>query len=109
MLPLTADADPVVAHLATHALVQLRASEVCLKAFDSPGSASLQPGAARVLEALHEPAVVEGVTARLHAASDSAARRLLLGALVRLYNREADWDGKWWGIRPVRPGRTTSP
>ena len=104
LLPLTADVDPVVAHVAVHSLVQLRASDVCLKAFESAGSESLQPGAARVLQALHETTVVDGVIAKLNSATDSKSRKLLLTTLARLCNREDDWNGKWWGTRPDTTG-----
>jgi putative heme-binding domain-containing protein len=104
LLPLTGDGDPIIAHLAIRALTELRAADVCLATFDSPGSASLQPAAARVLQGLHEPTVVDGVIARLRRATDAEQRRLLLGTLARLYNREADWDGKWWGTRPDTTG-----
>lgn len=104
VLPLTADADPMVSHVAVHALVQMRASDVCLKAFDSAGSAAWQLGAARVLQALHEPTVVSGVMSRLAATTDTTSRKLLLSTLARLYNREDIWTGKWWGTRPDTTG-----
>ena len=31
-------------------------------------------------------------------------RRDILATLVRLYHREADYDGSWWGIRPDTTG-----
>jgi len=96
VLPLTGDADPVVAHLATNALVSLDAVEVCLK--------SMSPAALRVLQSLHEPAAVNGLLEKLAASSDSEARRPLLKALCRLYQKEADWDGRWWGTRPDTTG-----
>ncbi len=104
LLPLVADADSMVSHVAIHSLVQLRASDVCLKAFDSAGTTPLQPGAGRVLQALHEPAVVDGVIAKLRATGDTTSRQVLLQTLARLYNREDDWTGKWWGTRPDTTG-----
>lgn len=104
LLPLVADADPLVVHAAVHSLVALRAGAVGLSAFDSPGQASLQPGAARVLQALHEPAVVEGIIGKLETSTDGGTRELLWKTLARLYHREADWDGKWWGTRPDTTG-----
>ena len=104
ILPLVADSDPVVAHIAVQALSQLHAVEACLSVFDSPGSATLIPGAARALQLLHEPRVVDGLIGRLATASDSHARQIILKTLARLANREADWDGKWWGTRPDTTG-----
>ncbi len=101
LLPLTTDADPLVAHVAIHSLVTLRASDVCLRALDSA-----QPitGSLRVLQSLHEPPVVDGLIARLGKTSDPTRRQQILKTLCRLYFREADWKGDWWGTRPDTTG-----
>ena len=104
VLPLTADADPMVAHIATRALARMRAADVCLAAFDSPGSANLVPGAGRALQAMHDARVVDGLIARLNKVSDPAAREVILKTLARLATREDDWNGKWWGTRPDTTG-----
>ncbi|HVR86552.1 MAG TPA: PVC-type heme-binding CxxCH protein [Planctomycetota bacterium] len=96
ILPLTSDADPVVAHVAVQALISLDAVDVCLKA--------LTPPALRVLQSLHEPAVVNGLIERLAVSSESETRKGILRALCRLYQREDDWDGRWWGTRPDTSG-----
>lgn len=95
IFPLTVDSDPVVAHLAVNALVSLDAVDVCLK--------SMSPAALRVLQSLHEPAAVDGLLAK-YATADGDARKAILKALCRLYHREADWDGRWWGTRPDTTG-----
>ena len=104
MLPLVADKDPIVSHAAIYALASVRAADVCLKALDSPGTAALVPGAVRVLQSLHEAAAVDGLIARLTSISDPATHQAILRGLARLYNRESDWDGKWWGTRPDTTG-----
>ena len=104
LLPLTADKDPIVAHVAINALVSLRAVRVCLEALDEGKEAKFVPGAVRVLQSLHEPAVVEGLIARCRASRDARVKQGVLKALARLYNREAEWDGKWWGTRPDTTG-----
>jgi putative heme-binding domain-containing protein len=96
VLPLTTDADPVVAHLAVQTLTALDAVDVCLNA--------MTPAALRVLQSLHEPAAVDGLLQKLGSAANADARRPILSALCRLYNREADWDGHWWGTRPDTTG-----
>lgn len=103
LLSLTADADPVVAHVAVNALIALRAGAVCLKAL-ATASAREAAGALRVLQELHEPAVVDGLLARYAKTTDLGMRRALLTALARLYQREAEWDGQWWGTRPDTTG-----
>ncbi|MBI3856713.1 MAG: HEAT repeat domain-containing protein [Planctomycetes bacterium] len=96
IFPLTADPDPVVAHVAVQSLISLRASEVCLEA--------MTPAAVRVLGELHEPGVVKAVIDQLGAQPDSEKRKALLHLLCRLHSREADWDGRWWGTRPDTTG-----
>jgi putative membrane-bound dehydrogenase-like protein len=104
ILPLVADSDAMVSHLAVHALTQLRAVDICLAAFDSPGSTALLPGAGRALQAMHESRVVDGLIARLNKVSDPAVREVILKTLARLATREDDWNGKWWGTRPDTTG-----
>jgi len=103
LLPKVGDDDPLVAHTAVHALVALRAVDASLKALD-PATPRLIPGAVRVLQALHEPETVDGLIRILESTSDESIRRACLKALCRLYEREADWDGKWWGTRPDTSG-----
>jgi putative heme-binding domain-containing protein len=104
ILPLVADADPTVAHVAVHSLAGLRAADVCLSALDSAGLAHLVAGAGRALQLMHEPRVVNGLIARLARTSDRTTREVIIKTLARLANREADWDGRWWGTRPDTAG-----
>jgi putative membrane-bound dehydrogenase-like protein len=94
------DPDRVLPHLAQRALVNLRAVDACLEALDGPH----REGALRALRYLHEPSAVEGLIKKLNAARAPEARRDILATLVRLYHREADYDGSWWGIRPDTTG-----
>lgn len=100
--PVHAQADPdrVVPHLAMRALVSLRAVDACLDAVDGPH----REGALRALRFLHEPKAVEGLIKKLATTRSPEARRDLLATLVRLYHREADYQGSWWGIRPDTTG-----
>ena len=45
-----------------------------------------------------------GSIKKLSTARSPEARRDILATLVRLYHREADYDGSWWGIRPDTTG-----
>ena len=82
-------------------------------------SAGLAPGGGRLpgcdrrspsrggsprLRSLHEPKAVEGLIKKLATARSPEARRDILATLVRLYHREADYQGSWWGIRPDTTG-----
>jgi putative heme-binding domain-containing protein len=71
ILPLVADSDPIVSHLAVRALSELKASQVCLAALDSADD-KVKPGALRALYGIYEPAVVEGLIARLSKEKGSA-------------------------------------
>ncbi len=105
--PVHAQADPdrAVPHLALRALIALRAVDACLNAIDGPHRA----GALRALRALHEPKAVEGLIRKLAVTRDPSTRRDVLATLVRLYHREADYDGSWWGIRPDTTGPYYAP
>jgi putative membrane-bound dehydrogenase-like protein len=100
--PVNAQPDPdrAVPHLAMRSLVALRAVDACLDAIDGPH----RQGALRALRSMHDPKVVEGLISKLSTARSPQARRDILATLVRLYHREADYDGSWWGIRPDTTG-----
>jgi putative heme-binding domain-containing protein len=100
--PVNAQPDPgrVVPHLAMRALIALRAVDACLDAIDGPH----REGALRVLRSLHEPTAVEGLVKKLATNRSPDARREILATLVRLYHREADYQGSWWRIRPDATG-----
>jgi putative membrane-bound dehydrogenase-like protein len=94
------DPDRVVPHLAVRALVSLQAVEACLEGLDGPHSA----GALWALRYMHDKKAVDGLIKRLGAASSPELRRGILATLIRLYQREADYTGSWWGIRPDNTG-----
>lgn len=97
--------DPVIAHTAVQALIRLRAVEACLAIVDLTDVAAAQrTGALRVLQALHEMPVVDGLIARLEKESDASRREGLIRALCRLYYVEGKWTGGGWGTRPDTRG-----
>lgn len=109
ILPLVADLDPVVAHLAVRALSELKASQVCLTALDSTDEKA-KPGALRALYGICDQSVVDGLIARL-AGAKGELRRSILNALCRLDNQDAPYiDPKvWWGTRPDTSGPVYQP
>lgn len=109
ILPLVADSDIVVAHLAVRALSELKAVQACLGALDS-ADAKVQPGALRALYAIYEPAVVDGLISRL-ATAKGDLRRGILNALCRLSNQDAPYEDPkvWWGTRPDTSGPVYQP
>jgi len=109
ILPLVADADPVISHLAVRALSQLKAVQPCLTALDSADT-KVQPGALRALYGIYDPAVVDGLITRLPGAQGEL-RRGLLNALCRLANQDAPYESPsvWWGTRPDTSGPVYQP
>jgi putative heme-binding domain-containing protein len=109
MLAHTVDEDYTVAHVAVRALATLKAGDVCLRALDS-SDAKVQGGALRVLQAIYEPAVVDGLISRA-ATSNAELRRGILRTLCRLDTQEAPYtDPKmWWGTRPDTSGPLYKP
>jgi putative membrane-bound dehydrogenase-like protein len=94
------DADRVLPHLAVRALVSLRAAEACLEALDGPH----REGALRALRGMHTKKAALGLIKKLGTARSVELRRGILATLIRLYHREADYQGTWWGIRPDSTG-----
>ncbi len=94
------DPDRVVPHLAVRALVSLNAVDACLAALDGP----YRQGALMALRCMHDRRAVEGLIKKLGTAWSAELRRGILATLIRLYHREADYKGSWWGIRPDSTG-----
>ncbi len=94
------DPDRAVPHLAVRTLVALHAIDACLSAIDGP----YRSGALQALRSMHDVKTVDGLSKKLDAARTTVAKREILATLVRLYHREADYDGSWWGIRPDTTG-----
>ena len=110
MLPLVADADPIIAHLAVRALAELKAAAVLVGALDS-ADAKVQPGALRALYGFYDAKVVDALIARLAGTKDPALCKGLLNTLCRLDNKDAVYlDPKvWWGTRPDTSGPVYKP
>jgi putative heme-binding domain-containing protein len=94
------DPDRVVPHLAVRALVALRAADACIEALDGPH----WQGALWAMRYMHDRDSVEKLVKKLAVVRDSERRRGILATLIRLYLREADYRGTWWGIRPDNTG-----
>lgn len=106
ILPLTASDDAVVANVAINAMVALEAIDAPLAALTGSSDATAA-GALRVLQQLHQPAVVSGLVAVLSDKLAPVRRAGILRALARLANRDGVWRGtlaEWWGTRPDTTG-----
>jgi len=107
ILPLTASTDAALAHLAVSAMVALRASDACLTALAST-DAAVRAGALRALQQMHDPAVVTALIGLAEPAPGRMAGDVVI-ALARLYHREVEWTGDWWGTRPAFLGPYFAP
>ena len=110
MTALLSDPDPIVAHTAVQALRSLRAVDATLAVVDSTTAAPAQrKGALLVLQSIHEDRVTNPLIQRL--TSDQTVERQmdLVGALARLANTEAQWNGSWWNTRPSNVGPYYAP
>jgi putative membrane-bound dehydrogenase-like protein len=94
------DPDRVLPHLAMRALVLLKAADACLEALDGPYA----DGALLALRNMHDARAVDGLIKKLGTVRDTDLRKGILATLIRLYYREANYEGSWWGIRPESVG-----
>ena len=87
-------------HVAVRALVRIGAGDTCVAAIGGDdGRAALW-----ALRYQHDLGVVDGLLAK-HASADPGTRMEILTTLVRLYQKEAPYDGSWWwGTRPDTRG-----
>src|SRR5204862_8152962 len=81
-------------------LVSLGAVDECVEALDGPYA----HGALWAMRYMHDQRAVEGLIKKLGTTRAAELRRDVLATLVRLYYREADYKGVWWGIRPENTG-----
>lgn len=94
------DPDRVIPHLAVRTLISLGAIDDCLEALDGADGR----GALWALRYLHDKKTVDGLVKKLGMIRSSDLRCEILATLIRLYYREADYTGVWWGIRPENAG-----
>src|SRR5262249_15677136 len=76
------------------------AIDACLDALDGPHA----EGALWAMRYMHDSKAVEGLIKKLGTPRTPELRRAILVTLIRLYHREADYKGSWWGIRPDSTG-----
>jgi putative heme-binding domain-containing protein len=102
LTPLYKQADPgrVLPHLAVRALVLCGSVEACLQAVEGPYS----DGALWALKYMHNAVVVNGLVKKLSEVRSAEVRQDVITTLIRLYYREGEYKGDWWGTRPDRTG-----
>ena len=100
--PLYKQADPgrVLSHLAIRALESCNATEACLDAIEGPYA----DGAFGALKYMHNAKSVDGLIKLLSTTQKVALREEAITTLIRLYHREGEYTGGWWGTRPDLTG-----
>jgi putative heme-binding domain-containing protein len=104
LIPVLADKDPSVAHVAYRNLALMGASEPCLKALDPSSPDAVILGSVFALQLMHEPAVVDGLIQKLNQTKDTRVRQAVIRGLARLHFNELPLDGTWWGTQPNTKG-----
>ena len=92
--------DAAVSHIAINALVSLQAARECLTALNST-KPRVRAGALRALQLMHDQSAMGLLKFYNDPATGAASSKNdIVFSLARLYNREGDWTGDWWGTRP---------
>lgn len=94
------DPDRVIPHLAVQALVSSDCVNECLADLNTPNRSA----ALWALRSMHQKKTVDGLFQLLSTSRDKSLRRDLWTTLIRLYHREGEYSGGWWGTRPDTTG-----
>ena len=90
----------MIPHLAVKCLVTIDAVADCVTALQGP----YREGALWALKSMHSKATVDGLFRVLSTSRDESLRDEIWTTLIRLYHREGDYKGGWWGTRPDTTG-----
>jgi len=92
----------ILPHIAMQSLVTLKAEDACIEALKSPDE-KMQRGALAVMKYMHTAKIVDAL---ISAAKDnSKLKPLIVDTLIRLHQKEVEYDGStWWSTRPNPDG-----
>ncbi|MEZ5301246.1 MAG: NPCBM/NEW2 domain-containing protein, partial [Verrucomicrobiales bacterium] len=97
----TPNSPIILPHIAVKALVDLQAVDACVEALGGPDTA----GALWALRKMHDAKGVDGLISACGSTAGEGHRASILAALIRLYQKEAPYDGSWWwSTRPDTRG-----
>lgn len=99
------DAGRVIPHLAVRTLVKIRARDACLNALGGP----FTDGALEALSRMHDEGVVDGLIKRLKETDSTQLKKDITTELIRLYKKEAPFEGDWWSTTPNPDGPYAEP
>jgi putative heme-binding domain-containing protein len=98
----TPNSAVILPHIAMQSLVTLNAEDACIEALKSSDE-NMQRGALAVMKYMHTQKVVDAL---ISAAKDnSKLKTLIVDTLIRLHQKEVEYDGStWWSTRPNPDG-----
>jgi len=92
----------ILPHVAMQALLAIDAQEGCIAALSSSNE-SMQRGALAAMKFMHSDKVVDALIAA--AERNTNLKPLIINTLIRLHQKEVDYDGStWWQTRPDPKG-----
>lgn len=89
----------ILPHMARQALVNMKAYEAVIQALNSDDK-NQQSAALNTMKFMHDKLVVDALIKRL-ASADKELKKQIYSVLMRLQQKDVDWDGStWWSTRP---------
>ncbi len=94
----TPNAAIIMPHIATQSLLLLGSEDSCIAALNSSDE-TMQRGALAAMKFMHSDKVVDALIAAAN--SDTKLKPLITDTLIRLHQKEIEYDGStWWSTRP---------
>ena len=92
----------ILPHVAMQSLLALGSEDGCIAALQS-GNEDMQRGALAAMKFMHSDKVVDALISE--AEKKTALKSLIVSTLIRLHQKEVDYDGStWWSTRPDPKG-----
>lgn len=100
----TPNPEIILPHVAMQSLVSMKAEDACIKALNSSDE-KMQRGALAVMKFMHSQKVVDALISAAEAQKNAELKSLVVDTLIRLHQREVEYDGStWWSTRPNPDG-----
>lgn len=98
----TPNSSIILPHVAVQSLLRLKSEDACIEALNSSDE-KMQRGALAAMKFMHSEKVVDALI--LAAQKDSGMKSLIVSTLIRLHQKEIEYDGvSWWSTRPKPDG-----
>jgi putative heme-binding domain-containing protein len=100
----TPNPEIILPHIAMQSLVSLKAEDACITALKSSDE-NRQRGALAAMKFMHTENVVNALISAAQTQTDSKLKPLIIDTLIRLHQKEVEYDGStWWSTRPNPDG-----